>query len=88
MTDTAKHAVLTRMVLPDHVCPYGKAALELLNEQGFEVEDRQLTTRAETDAFMAEKGLETTPLIEIDGKPIGGYSELCDLLGAPNAMAM
>jgi glutaredoxin len=83
----AKTATLTRMVLPDHVCPYGKAALDTLQEQGFEVDDRQLKTRAEVDAFMAAENLQTTPLIEIGGEKVGGYSELCDKLGVPNALA-
>jgi len=77
MTDTAiRHATLYRMVLPDHVCPFGLKALELLQREGFEVEDRPLTSREETDAFKAEHGLETTPLIVVNGEPVGGYDDL------------
>ncbi|WP_338505199.1 glutaredoxin [Sphingomonas kaistensis] len=75
-------AQITRMVLPDHECPFGRRALELLNDNGFEVEEHQLTTREETDAFKAEHGLSTTPLIVIDGETIGGCSDLEKFLSA------
>ncbi len=73
---TARHATLTRMVLPDHTCPYGLKALNLLTDAGFDVDDRILATRGETDAFMAEHGLDTTPLIQIGGETIGGAADL------------
>jgi glutaredoxin len=79
-----KKAELYRMVLPDHVCPFGVKSLELLERQGFEVEDHQLTTRAEMEAFKAEHQVETTPLTFIGGKPVGGYDELRQLLGSHN----
>jgi glutaredoxin len=66
------------MVLPDHVCPYGVASLELLERQGFEVDDQQLTTRKEVEELMDELGVTTTPQTFIDGKRIGGYDELVD----------
>ncbi|KQX19571.1 MULTISPECIES: MauE/DoxX family redox-associated membrane protein [unclassified Sphingomonas] len=69
-------AVLYRMVMPDHVCPYGLKALHLLRSQGFDVEDHRLETRAETDAFKAAHGVETTPQTFIDGRRIGGHDDL------------
>jgi len=76
------HAQITRMVLPEHECPFGRRALDLLNENGFEVEERQLTSREEVDQFKAEHGLSTTPLIVIDGETIGGCSDLEKFLSA------
>lgn len=76
MSQPQKSAVLYRMVMPDHVCPYGRKALWLLKRKGFAVEDRHLTTRAETDAFKTEHGVKTTPQIFIDGVRIGGYDDL------------
>lgn len=76
MTDTPKRATLHRMVMPEHTCPYGLKALDLLRRQGFEVDDRHLTTREETDAFKAEHGVKTTPQTFIDGRRIGGYDDL------------
>ena len=69
-------ATLYRMVLPDHTCPYGVAAKEMLEKAGYEVDDRILTSREEVERFKAENGVQTTPLIFIDGEPIGGMAEL------------
>ena len=74
-------AVLHRMVLPGHTCPYGLKALDLLRRNGFMVEDHPLTTREETDAFKAAQGVKTTPQIFITGERIGGYDDLRRHLG-------
>jgi glutaredoxin len=76
MSEPRKTAVLHRMVMPDHICPYGQKALWLLRRKGFTVEDHHLKTRAETDAFKAEHGVKTTPQTFIDGVRIGGYDDL------------
>ena len=78
-------AILHRMVLPDHTCPFGLKALDLLKRKGYAVEDHLLRTRAEVDAFKAEHGVTTTPQAFIDGKRIGGYSELRAFFGHPVA---
>jgi glutaredoxin len=74
-------AVLYRMVMPDHLCPYGLKSRWLLKRQGFEVDDRPLTSRAETDAFKRRHGVETTPQTWIDGERVGGYDDLRVLVG-------
>jgi glutaredoxin 3 len=71
-----RSAQLYRMVLPDHTCPFGVRAKELLERDGFAVEDRVLETREEVDSFKAEHGVETTPQVFIDGQRIGGSDEL------------
>ncbi len=76
-----KEAVIYRMALADHVCPYGLKALDLLKRKGFTVDDRLLTTREEVDAFKAKHGVETTPQIFIDGSRIGGHDDLRRHLG-------
>ena len=76
-----KTATIYRMVMPDHTCPFGIKAVDLLKRQGFTVEDRHLTTRAETDAFKAKHGVPTTPQIFIDGERIGGYDALREYFG-------
>ena len=48
----------------------------MLEEAGYEVDDRLLTSRAEVDAFKAEHGLKTTPLIFIGDERIGGSAAL------------
>ncbi|WP_238364005.1 MauE/DoxX family redox-associated membrane protein [Mesobacterium pallidum] len=76
MPRDARTATLYRMVMPDHICPYGLKSKDLLERQGYRVEDHPLETRAETDAFMARHGVETTPQTFIDGARIGGYDDL------------
>ncbi len=78
-----RKAVLHRMVMPEHVCPYGLKALHLLKSRGFEVEDHWLRTRAETDAFKAGHGVKTTPQTFIEGQRIGGYDDLRRYFGKP-----
>jgi glutaredoxin len=48
----------------------------MLEQAGFEIDEHLLTSREEVEAFKAERGLATTPLIEIDGETIGGSSDL------------
>jgi glutaredoxin len=72
----AKSAVLYRMVMPEHVCPWGLRARHLLKRQGYAVEDHWLRTREENDAFKAEHGVKTTPQTFIGGRRIGGYEDL------------
>jgi len=74
-------AILYRMVMPDHVCPYGIKAKALLERKGYEVEDHHLTTRGETDAFKAAHGVKTTPQTFIGGKRIGGHDDLRRFFG-------
>ena len=75
-------ATLYRMKLPDHECPYGLLALRMLEDSGFAVDDRLLTTREQVETFKHDQDVSTTPLIFIDGKRIGGSEELADCLGA------
>jgi len=77
----ARKAVIHRMVMPDHTCPYGLKAVDLLKRSGYAVEDHHLTTRAETDAFKAEHGVATTPQVFIGGQRVGGYDDLRRFLG-------
>ena len=74
-------ATLYRMVMPDHVCPYGRKSLWLLKRKGYRVDDRHLTTRAETDAFKARHDVKTTPQTFIDGQRIGGHDDLRRFFG-------
>lgn len=79
--DDTRKAGVYRMVMPDHVCPYGLKAVDLLSRKGYEVEDHHLTTREETDAFQREHDVDTTPQIFIDGRRIGGYDALRKYFG-------
>ncbi len=76
-----KTAVLYRMVMATHTCPFGLKALHLLKSKGYAVEDHWLKTRDETDAFKAEHDVKTTPQTFIEGKRVGGYDDLRRFFG-------
>lgn len=73
---TSKKAVLYRMVLEHHVCPYGLKSRYLLKSQGYTVEDNWLTTREQVDAFKDKYQVKTTPQTFINNERIGGYDDL------------
>ena len=75
MADT-RTAILYRMILPDHVCPFGVRAKAMLEDRGFGIQDRILRSREEVDAFKAEHGVATTPQIFIDDERVGGSDDL------------
>nr|WP_029375492.1 glutaredoxin family protein [Oceanicola sp. S124] len=84
MSDTAgatKTAHLYRMMMPDHTCPYGLKAMDLLKRSGYAIEDHHLASRAAVDAFKADQGVATTPQIFIGDRRIGGYDDLRRFLG-------
>jgi glutaredoxin len=76
-----KHAALYRMVTPEHICPFGLKSLDLLEREGYAVEDHVLKSRADTDAFMAAQDVETTPQTFIGGERIGGYDDVRKFFG-------
>ena len=78
---SAKKAIVYRMVMPGHVCPYGLKTVDLLKREGFEIEDHHLETREETDAFKEKHGVKTTPQTFIGGERIGGYDDLREHFG-------
>lgn len=88
---SSKTALLYRMVMKHHVCPYGLKAKDLLKKQGYTVDDHWLTTREEVDAFKAKYDVKTTPQIFIKEQRIGGYEDLRKYFGKkvydPNALS-
>lgn len=78
---TQKTAQLYRMVMTDHMCPYGLKSKDLLERQGFQVEDNHLTSRDDVDAFKAKHDVNTTPQTFIDGDRIGGFDDLSAYFG-------
>jgi glutaredoxin len=76
-----KNAILYRMVMTHHVCPFGLKSKHLLESHGYQVDDRHLQTREETDAFKAAHGVSTTPQTFIADVHIGGHTELREYLG-------
>jgi len=78
---TAKTATLYRIVMTDHMCPHGLKSKDLLERQGFHVEDRHLTSRNEVDTFKAKHDVRTTPQTFIGEERIGGFDDLSAYLG-------
>jgi glutaredoxin len=77
----AKSAILYRMVMPEHTCPYGLKSKDLLERHGYKVEDHHLKTKEETEAFKTEHDVKTTPQTFIDGQRIGGHDDLLVFFG-------
>lgn len=73
---TEKKATLYRMVMNKHTCPYGIKSKDLLEREGYAVDDHHLTTRDETDTFLEEHDVKTTPQSWINGQRVGGYDDL------------
>ncbi len=76
MSDHQRTATVWRMVMPDHVCPYGRKSVWLLKHKGYRIDDQWLRTREQVDAFKAKHGVKTTPQTFIDGQRIGGWDDL------------
>ena len=72
----SQSVVLYRMILPDHTCPYGVRAAQMLDDAGIGFDDRILCSREEVDAFENEHGVDTTPQCFVDGERIGGSDEI------------
>lgn len=77
---TSRTATLYRMVLPDHECPFGVRAKEMLADAGWTVEEHILSTREQVDAFKLEHQVATTPQVFVDGKRIGTSTDLATFL--------
>ena len=61
-------------------CSYCHAAKNLLKKRGLEFEEIPVSGDARAEQQMRElSGRTTVPQIFIDGRPIGGYTELVEL---------
>jgi len=78
---SSKQATLYRMVTNDHMCPHGLKSKDLLQRQGFIVDDRHLTSREAIDEFKAKHGVATTPQAFIGDERIGGFDDLSAYFG-------
>lgn len=57
----------------------------MLEDAGYKVDDRLLTSRDDVDAFKAEHEVATTPVIFIDAERIDGSQELAAWLETATA---
>lgn len=79
----AKTAVLYRMLMPDHQCPFGQKTKHLLRRHGYHVDDQPLRSREAVDAFKEEHDVTSTPQVFIDGQRVGGYEAVRRYVGKP-----
>jgi glutaredoxin len=79
-SSTRETAVLYRMVMAKHTCPYGLKSKWLLQRHGFNVEDHLLTSDEETQAFKEKHGVKTTPQTFIGDERVGGYEAIRERL--------
>jgi len=80
-SDMKKKATIHRMVTPDHLCPWGIKAKDLLKRNHFEVRDELLETMDANEQYKKDLGVDETPQIFIDGEHLGGYDDLREHLG-------
>ena len=78
---SSKQATLYRMVTTDHMCPHGLKSKDLLQRQGYIVDDHHLATREEVDEFKQKHGVATTPQTFIGEERIGGFDDLSTYFG-------
>lgn len=69
------------MVTPDHLCPWGLKALDLLQHEDLQIDDRHLSSQEANNAYKEEHHVDETPQIYIDGEHVGGYDDLRERLG-------
>lgn len=69
------------MVTPNHLCPWGIKAKDLLKRNGYTVEDKHLTSEEANEAYKKKNNFEETPQVFLDGEHLGGYDELREHLG-------
>jgi glutaredoxin 3 len=75
-----RRAILYRMKLPTHECPYGLLAKRMLDDAGFSTEEHVLTSREQVDGFKTDHGVGTTPQVFINGERVGGSEDLAAYL--------
>lgn len=76
-----KRAIIFRMVMPDHLCPFGLKSIDALKHAGYDIIDRHITTSDENTLVKETLGVKTTPQTFIDGKRVGGNDDLQVFLG-------
>ena len=70
-----------RMSTPEHECPWGLKAVNLLQDKGIEFEDHKLKSKEETEEFKEKYQVKTTPQIFLGEERIGGYTDLAEKFG-------
>ncbi|MFC7337516.1 MauE/DoxX family redox-associated membrane protein [Haloferula chungangensis] len=75
-----KNATIYRMVTPDHLCPWGVKAKDLLKRSGYDVEDHLLESMEANEEYKEKNSYHETPQIFIGGDRLN-YDQLREHLG-------
>jgi glutaredoxin len=67
-----------RMSMPEHECPWGLRAVNLLEREGIDFEEIKLRSRQEVEDFKAKHHVSTTPQIFFGEERVGGYTDLAE----------
>ena len=79
----AKEAVIHRMVMPHHTCPYGLKAKDLLERSATRSRTTTSPRASRPTPSRPQHGVATTPQVFIGGERVGGYDDLRRFLGKP-----
>ena len=71
-----KNASIYRMVTKQKMCVHGLKAKDLLNRNGYRIEDNHLSNADEIADFKKQNDVKTLPQIFIQGERIGGFDDL------------
>ena len=74
-------ASIHRMATPDHLCPWGVKARDLLRRHGYGIDDHLLRSKEANERYKEEHGYDETPQVFIGGRHVGGYDALREFLG-------
>ncbi|WP_367110456.1 MauE/DoxX family redox-associated membrane protein [uncultured Psychrobacter sp.] len=83
--DSGKSAIIFRMVMDNHLCPFGLKSLDALKHADYDIIDRHITNQDQNSLVKESLGVETTPQTFINGKRIGGNDDLQVFLGNSEA---
>lgn len=73
----SKRIMAKVLIYKKNPCPYCDRAINFLTDKGIEFDVVDLTDKPEEiDRIKNETGWRTVPIIMIDGKLIGGYTDL------------
>jgi glutaredoxin len=75
-----KSATIYRMVTPDHLCPWGVKAKDLLRRKDYEIEDHHLESTEANQAYKEKHGFDETPQVFI-GDDRYTYDDLREKFG-------
>ena len=82
-SNTRKVATIYRTFNNKHACPHGIRVKALLAQHNYSIDDHLIRDATDNTNIKKKFGVNTTPVVIIDDKLIGGYDETRAFLGYP-----